>query len=834
MARFDGRPTRFDWTHVKGTDSKVVATFLDVSSVAVDLSGRTITAVAYAPGTVATAFALTTALSGVGNNVLTITVPDDATLPTELKADGTLDWALTVDFATGEVVSVVAGSFWIVNPGSPDSYSSSAAIDVTVSTAGPVAVTVTTLAAGPGLPTGGTTGQSLLKASNTNYDVVFGTASGTGDLLASANLSDVASAATSRTNLGLGTGDTPDLAITNMTLDDASLVVVDTTNLQTFADGVDHSLFKARGTGVNTTYVSTAAVGGTTFAQPEVFGEIKSDLGYFDVHYTGATGITVGNLAAASTYVYIDSANALQQQTTIPTRQDWSRKIFTMRIAVDVDTGLILGFEYLNNPLGNYANSTRDLYAYLLAQGVPFKIDQTITGRAGDLGFDVAAGSLLEYGGTGDIDNPNIKSLDAVANASYTLTSRTAFLSTETNLVKFWDDAGTITALGSTTLVGHRLYRFSNGNFVIQYGQGNYANMALAKAGVLTEAYVLNPALQNATFFGWWFIESTATNTGGTTLTDFVEYTIGVQGGSSAELSGALLKGNNLSDVLDAATALANLLGAPKANPTFTGTVNTAALTATGDVRVVGPGGSTARLLLDATTTNNPELYFDRGAGGANLKLFRVVLGGDGLYFQSRTDADGLKATPLVLGNGAAPVVDMTGATSVTVPDATGATHAVNRQTGDNRYDTVRAFMPADMTPADGAAATLTELFKRDVFTFAASANQAVVFSLNVPLHWTSINVHAQWVNFNDGSGDVTWRLDKKSDEVGDTISSVPSSGTSVTVTAGAENVITETLMLSDHSVTGGETLTFVLFRLGPGETVVPALLGVKVSKVAT
>jgi hypothetical protein len=565
MARFDGRPTRFDWTHVKGTDSKVVATFLDVSSVAVDLSGRTITAVAYAPGTVATAFALTTALSGADNNVLTITVPDDATLPTELKADGTLDWALTVDFATGEVVSVVAGSFWIVNPGSPDSYSSSAAIDVTVSTAGPVAVTVTTLAAGPGLPTGGTTGQSLLKASNTNYDVEWSTASGTGDLLASANLSDLDDAPTARSNIGLGTGDTPDIAITNMTLSDASLVVLSgITNAQSFADGVDDALLKARGTGVSSSYVSTVAVGGTTFAQPAVVGEILSDEGYFNVSYAGATGVTVGNLTAESTYVYVDSANALQQQTTIPTRQDWSRKIFTMRISVDTSTNLIIGFEYLNNPLGNYANSTRDLYTYLVAQGVPFKAGQTITGRAGDLGFDVSAGTLLEYGGTGDIFNPNVKSTDAETLAEYALMSRTAVVSSgNTLLVKFWDNAGTITALGSTTLVGHRLYRFSNGNFAMQYGQGNYANMDLAKAGVLTEEYVLNTRLENATFFGWWFIESTATNTGGTTLTDFVEYTIGVQGGSSAELSGALLKGNNLSDVLDAATALANIGGAP-------------------------------------------------------------------------------------------------------------------------------------------------------------------------------------------------------------------------------------------------------------------------------
>jgi hypothetical protein len=586
MARFDGRPTRYDWTHVKGTDSKIVATFVDASDVAVDLSGRTITAVAYAPGSTATAFALTTAVSGVGSNVLTVTVPDDATLPTERKADGTLDWALTIDFATGQILSVVAGSFWIVNPGSPESYSTSSAVAVTVSTGDVVSVAVSSLVLDAGLPVGGLTGQSLVKSSNADYDMGWLTPAGGGDLLASANLGDLDSASTSRTNIGLGTGDTPDLAITNMTLSDASLVVLSgITNAQSFADGVDDALLKARGTGVSSSYVSTVAVGGTTFAQPAVVGEIRSDEGYFNVSYTGATGITVGNLTAESTYVYIDSANALQQQTTIPTRQDWSRKIFTMRISVDTSTNLIIGFEYLNNPLGNYANSTRDLYTYLVAQGVPFKAGQTITGRAGDLGFDVSAGTLLEYGGTGDIDNPNIKSTDAVANATYALLSRTALVSAgNTDLVKFWDNAGTITALGSTTLVGHRLYRFSNGAFALQYGQGNYANMDLAKAGVLTEEYVLNTRLENATFFGWWFIESTATNTGGTTLTDFVEYTIGVQGGSSAELSGALLKGNNLSDVLDAGTALTNIGAAPVAEG-----IQTFATVAARDAAIVSP-----------------------------------------------------------------------------------------------------------------------------------------------------------------------------------------------------------------------------------------------------
>jgi hypothetical protein len=347
-------------------------------------------------------------------------------------------------------------------------------------------------------------------------------------------------------------------SITNMILDDSSLVVVPETNLQSWVDGVDNALFKARGTGVTSSYVSTVSVGGTTFAQPAVNGEISSDEGYASISYAGATGITVATLSATSTYVYIDRNGALQQQTTIPTRQDKSRKVFTMRIGVNAVAETIIGFEYYNNPIGHYTNSMRDLYEYLVFQGVPFKKDQLITGRA-DLGFDVSAGSLLEFGGTGDIFNPNIKSFDAATNVSYNLMSRTALVSSETTLVKFWDNAGTITALGSTTLVGHRLYRFSSGNFAMQYGQGNYANMALAKAGVLSEEYVLNPALKDATFFGWWLIESTATVTNGTTLTDFKEYTIGLQGGSSSSLSGAALRGNNGSDFLDAAAVAVNL-----------------------------------------------------------------------------------------------------------------------------------------------------------------------------------------------------------------------------------------------------------------------------------
>ena len=345
----------------------------------------------------------------------------------------------------------------------------------------------------------------------------------------------------------------------NVSLDDTSLVVAVATDMQDFAEKTDAALLRARGTGFTSTYVSTVSVGGTTFAQPAVSGEIYSDEGYFAIAYAGATGITIATLTSPSTYVYIDNAGSLQQQTSTPTRQDWSRKMFTMRIAVDTVAETIIGFEYLGNPIGHYANSIRDLYKALLEQGVPFKGGQTITGRAADLGFDVAAGTLMEFGGTGNINNANILSLDAAANVTYSLLSRTAIVGDETNLVKFWDNDGSITALGSGTFAAHRLYRFSNGNFAMQYGQGNYANIVLARSGLLTEDYVRNERLANATFFGWWIIGETATNTGGTTLTEFREYVIGVQGGSSSGLAGCLLRGNNLSDLLDVSAAQVNL-----------------------------------------------------------------------------------------------------------------------------------------------------------------------------------------------------------------------------------------------------------------------------------
>ena len=206
MASFDGRSSRYDWTHVKETDSQVVATFLDGTGNPIDLSGRTIKAVAYSSSSpTATAFTFPHTLGGASSNVVTLTVANDAVLPTDRKPDGTLDWALTVDFQAGRNLEIIAGSFWIVNPGNPPNRAAQSDVAITVTDSGTVAISVASVVLGIGVPTGGLTGQSLVKTADTDFLMDWQTPAGGGDMLASANLGDVVSAAASRTNLGLGT-----------------------------------------------------------------------------------------------------------------------------------------------------------------------------------------------------------------------------------------------------------------------------------------------------------------------------------------------------------------------------------------------------------------------------------------------------------------------------------------------------------------------------------------------------------------------------------------------------------------------------------------------------
>jgi hypothetical protein len=316
----------------------------------------------------------------------------------------------------------------------------------------------------------------------------------------------------------------------------------------------------ARGTGISSSFTVTAANGGTVFTLSSLKFEISSDEGYLANNPSEKLNVTVENLNANSTFVYYNKDGDLEQQTTYPTTVEFVRKAFVARIVIDVNVNEIIGFEYFYNPLGQYSNLIRTVVDYVKEAGVPLKKGLTVTGKNNSLGFGIGAGSLLRFGGTGNSLEPSTPSFANNENVSFVLADRdSADSGGNTVIPKFWDNNGVKTPLGSTTVSGSRLYFFNSGVVALQLGQGNYANMTLAKAGVKLEEYVVNPLSTNATLLGWWLVESTATASAGTAKAQFVEYTIGVQGGSSSSLSGALLIGNNLSDIGDAGAAIINL-----------------------------------------------------------------------------------------------------------------------------------------------------------------------------------------------------------------------------------------------------------------------------------
>ena len=214
-----------------------------------------------------------------------------------------------------------------------------------------------------------------------------------------------------------------------------------------------------------------------------------------NLYYTGGTGITITNIATAdATYVLVNSASTLYQQTTYPTPQQRRENIFLGKVVHPNRTSLLTvnnTVDYDVSPM----SALRDLWSpiKLINQGVLPSFNTGLT-------FNTSLGSLYGngIGWTTNQLNPNSVTISAKTSASFfyrTQTGGTSGLVSVIDPTKY-DVNGVITsvgAVGSNDATNQRIYLYPTGVINVLYGQTIYTTLTEAIANIDSETFVTYP-----------------------------------------------------------------------------------------------------------------------------------------------------------------------------------------------------------------------------------------------------------------------------------------------------------------------------------------------------
>ena len=214
-----------------------------------------------------------------------------------------------------------------------------------------------------------------------------------------------------------------------------------------------------------------------------------------NVYYSGQTGITITNIATAdATYVLVNSASTLYQQTTFPTPQQRRENIFLGKVVHPNRTSLLTvnnTVDYDVSPM----SSLRDLWSpiKLINQGVLPSFNTGLT-------FNTSLGTLYGngIGWTTNQLNPNSVTISAKTSASFfyrTQTGGTSGLVSVIDPTKY-DVNGVITSVGtagSNDATNQRIYLYPTGVINVLYGQTRYNTLTEAIANIDSETFVTYP-----------------------------------------------------------------------------------------------------------------------------------------------------------------------------------------------------------------------------------------------------------------------------------------------------------------------------------------------------
>ena len=243
-----------------------------------------------------------------------------------------------------------------------------------------------------------------------------------------------------------------------------------------------------------------------------------------EINYIGNNNVLITNLASADiTYFLVNVSGVLYQQTTYPTPEQRRDNLFIGRVSHPNRTSIL---SIVNTPDFETSpmSQLRDMFE-------PIKmINSGITPYAdgANLGFNISGGKLTGLGINADVNvkNPNQVSLSSKTPASFFYRTQ---LGGSTGLVSVidpnnYDLNGVITSIpGNNNRSSNiRVYQFSNGNVVCQYGQKYYDSLSLAVAGIPTEQFIeFSNVDANAILIGIISVRRTATVLNSTTWSIF-------------------------------------------------------------------------------------------------------------------------------------------------------------------------------------------------------------------------------------------------------------------------------------------------------------------------
>lgn len=233
----------------------------------------------------------------------------------------------------------------------------------------------------------------------------------------------------------------------------------------------------------------------------------------YNISWGAYTAVPVTYLASAdSSYVMIDNAGAVYQQVGEPDsviRRDY----ITLALLGHTSRTAVASVNKIPQTFASPIQQMRDMFHFigLVNEG------NMISANGANLKLNRSAGAIFAEGSNFYTNNASPNEVDFASGTAITFRRRTqtgaGASGVDTLDVGNYDVGGTITALSGTKYTNQRVFMFSNGNVVVQYGQSQYNSMAAAVSGLSTESFVEFPSvLEAAILIGIISISSNATD----------------------------------------------------------------------------------------------------------------------------------------------------------------------------------------------------------------------------------------------------------------------------------------------------------------------------------